>query len=95
MLASSDEQGDCPRSYESGCSNFVRKPLEFSGFAQTVAQLGIYWVAANQLACFVNLGSTATRRASAAMNQLGRSMVNLNLHGQVEDPMHTDELVPR
>jgi len=28
---------------------FVRKPLEFSEFAQPVAQLGIYWVAANQI----------------------------------------------
>jgi len=26
----------------------VRKPLDFSEFAQTVARLGIYWVATNE-----------------------------------------------
>jgi CheY-like chemotaxis protein len=48
MLTSSDEQRDRLRSYESGCNSFVRKPVEFSELAQTVAQLGIYWVATNQ-----------------------------------------------
>ena len=42
ILTSTDEQGDRLRSYEGGCNSFVRKPLEFSEFAQTVAQLGIY-----------------------------------------------------
>jgi CheY-like chemotaxis protein len=48
ILTSSDEQRDRLRSYEGGCNSFVRKPLEFSDFAQTVAQLGIYWVATNE-----------------------------------------------
>jgi CheY-like chemotaxis protein len=48
ILTSSDEQRDRLQSYEGGCNSFVRKPLEFSDFAQTVAQLGIYWVATNQ-----------------------------------------------
>jgi CheY-like chemotaxis protein len=48
MLTSSDEQRDRLRSYESGCNSFVRKPVEFSELAQTVAQLGMYWVATNQ-----------------------------------------------
>ena len=48
MLTSSDEQRDRLRSYQSGCNSFVRKPVEFSELAQTVAQLGIYWVATNQ-----------------------------------------------
>jgi DNA-binding response OmpR family regulator len=43
ILTSSDEQRDRLRSYEVGCDSFVRKPLEFSEFAQPVAQLGIYW----------------------------------------------------
>ena len=42
ILTSPDEQRDRLRSYEGGCNSFVRKPLEFSEFAQTVAQLGIY-----------------------------------------------------
>ncbi|HEX4583731.1 MAG TPA: response regulator [Burkholderiaceae bacterium] len=48
MLTSSDEERDRLRSYEGGCNSFVRKPLDFSEFAQTVARLGIYWVATNE-----------------------------------------------
>jgi CheY-like chemotaxis protein len=48
MLTSSDEERDRMRSYESGCNSFVRKPLDFAEFAQTVARLGIYWVATNE-----------------------------------------------
>jgi CheY-like chemotaxis protein len=49
ILTSSDEQRDRLRSYQSGCNGFVNKPFEFSEFAQTVAQLGIYWAATKQL----------------------------------------------
>ena len=48
ILTSSDEERDRLRSYQSGCNSFVRKPLDFSEFAQTVARLGIYWVATNE-----------------------------------------------
>ena len=48
ILTSSDEERDRMRSYESGCNSFVRKPLDFAEFAQTVARLGIYWVATNE-----------------------------------------------
>jgi hypothetical protein len=48
MLTSSDEERDRLRSYEGGCNSFVRKPLDFAEFAQTVARLGIYWVATNE-----------------------------------------------
>ena len=48
MLTSSDEQRYRLRSYEGGCNSFARKPLEFSELAQTVAQLGIYWMATDQ-----------------------------------------------
>jgi CheY-like chemotaxis protein len=48
MLTSSDEERDRMRSYEGGCNSFVRKPLDFAEFAQTVARLGIYWVATNE-----------------------------------------------
>jgi len=48
ILTSSDEERDRLRSYESGANSFVRKPLEFSEFAETVARLGIYWIATNQ-----------------------------------------------
>jgi CheY-like chemotaxis protein len=48
MLTSSDEDQDRLASYEHGCNSFVRKPVEFSAFADTVARLGLYWLAINQ-----------------------------------------------
>ena len=47
ILTSSDEERDRLRSYECGANSFVRKPLDFAEFAETVARLGIYWVAVN------------------------------------------------
>jgi CheY-like chemotaxis protein len=48
VLTSSDEERDRLRSYQGGCNSFVRKPLDFTEFAQTVARLGVYWVAINE-----------------------------------------------
>lgn len=48
MLTSSDEEQDRMKSYEGGANSFVRKPLDFAQFAETVAQLGVYWLAVNQ-----------------------------------------------
>ncbi|MES2642936.1 MAG: response regulator [Myxococcota bacterium] len=47
ILTSSDEERDRLRSYEGGANSFVRKPLDFAAFAETVARLGVYWVATN------------------------------------------------
>jgi len=48
ILTSSDEERDRLRSYETGANSFVRKPLDFSEFAETVARLGVYWLATNE-----------------------------------------------
>jgi CheY-like chemotaxis protein len=48
ILTSSDEERDRLRSYENGANSFVRKPLDFTEFAETVASLGVYWVAINE-----------------------------------------------
>jgi len=48
ILTSSDEEQDRLKSYENGCNSFVRKPVDFSKFAETVAQLGLYWLAVNE-----------------------------------------------
>ena len=48
ILTSSDEERDRLRSYECGANSFVRKPLDFSEFAETVARLGVYWIATNE-----------------------------------------------
>jgi CheY-like chemotaxis protein len=48
ILTSSDEDRDRMRSYENGANSFVRKPLDFGEFAETVARLGVYWLATNE-----------------------------------------------
>jgi CheY-like chemotaxis protein len=48
ILTSSDEERDRLRSYENGANSFVRKPLDFAEFAETVARLGVYWLATNK-----------------------------------------------
>ncbi|WAK03880.1 response regulator [Methylobacter sp. YRD-M1] len=48
ILTSSDEEMDRLKSYEDGANSFVRKPVDFAEFAETVARLGIYWIATNQ-----------------------------------------------
>lgn len=47
ILTSSDEERDRLRSYEHGANSFVRKPLDFTEFAESVASLGVYWLALN------------------------------------------------
>ena len=48
ILTSSDEEKDLMMSYQNGANSFVRKPLDFAEFAETVARLGIYWLATNE-----------------------------------------------
>ena len=47
ILTSSDEERDRLKSYEHGANSFVRKPLDFAEFAESVARLGVYWLALN------------------------------------------------
>ena len=48
VLTSSSEDEDILRSYESGANSYVRKPVDFSAFAEAVTQLGIFWLLHNQ-----------------------------------------------
>lgn len=48
ILTSSDDERDRLKSYENGCNSFVRKPVDFAEFAETVARLGIYWLVTNE-----------------------------------------------
>lgn len=48
ILTSSDEEQDRLNSYENGANSFVRKPVDFAEFAETVARLGVYWLATNE-----------------------------------------------
>ena len=39
---------DIVRSYECGANSYVRKPVDFSQFSESVRQLGLYWLVINQ-----------------------------------------------
>ncbi len=49
MMTSSREEGDLLRSYELGVNSYVVKPVDFGEFAETVSQVGMYWLIANQV----------------------------------------------
>ncbi|MPW21318.1 response regulator [Paraburkholderia sp. CNPSo 3157] len=48
ILTSSDDERDRLGSCEGGANSFVNKPLDFGEFAQTLARLGLYWLATNE-----------------------------------------------
>ncbi|HEV8695119.1 MAG TPA: response regulator [Lysobacter sp.] len=48
MMTSSREEGDLLASYGLGVNSYVVKPVDFTEFAERIAQIGMYWVIANQ-----------------------------------------------
>ena len=48
ILTSSSEDEDMLKSYKWGANSYVRKPVEFGAFVNSVSQLGIYWLLLNQ-----------------------------------------------
>lgn len=49
ILTSSREQRDLLDGYSSGANSYVRKPVEFTEFADAVRNLGLYWLILNEL----------------------------------------------
>jgi CheY-like chemotaxis protein len=49
MVTSSDEQEDLLRSYDLGVNSYVRKPIDFAQFQDTVGLLGMYWALINRV----------------------------------------------
>ena len=49
ILTSSNEQSDLLSSYELGCNSYIRKPVDFNQFTETVKQLGFYWLLINEI----------------------------------------------
>lgn len=49
ILTSSREQEDLIQSYTLGANSYVRKPVDFTQFAQAVQHLGLYWLILNEL----------------------------------------------
>ena len=48
LLTSSNEDRDRLRGYSLGANSFVRKPIHFTEFADTVRALGHYWLVLNE-----------------------------------------------
>jgi len=53
IMTSSDEETDLMRSYSLGANSYIRKPEDFSQFADAVRQVGQYWLRLNRAASSV------------------------------------------
>ena len=48
ILTSSKEDRDLLSGYDLGANSYVRKPVDFTAFAEAVRQLGLYWLVLNE-----------------------------------------------
>ena len=48
ILTSSREEQDIAAGYDLGVNSYIRKPIDFEHFVQSVAQLGLYWLVLNE-----------------------------------------------
>ncbi len=49
ILTSSDEERDVIAGYKLGANSYVRKPVDFTQFAEAVRQLRLYWLVLNEV----------------------------------------------
>jgi CheY-like chemotaxis protein len=49
VLSSSSQDGDMRESYRLGANSYIRKPVDFERFVETIGQLGKYWLGVNQV----------------------------------------------
>jgi two-component system response regulator len=49
ILTSSKEEQDLIEAYEGGANSYVRKPVDFTQFAESIQQLGMYWLVLNEI----------------------------------------------
>lgn len=48
ILTSSKEESDMVKSYDLGVNSYIRKPVDFDQFVQTVKHVGFYWLLINE-----------------------------------------------
>lgn len=48
VLTSSKEESDLLKSYDLGVNSYIRKPVDFDKFVETVRQIGFYWMLLNE-----------------------------------------------
>jgi CheY-like chemotaxis protein len=48
VLTSSKEERDVIKSYDLGVNSYIRKPVDFDQFVETVKQIGFYWLLINE-----------------------------------------------
>lgn len=48
ILTSSREEQDMAAGYDLGVNSYIRKPVDFEHFVQSVSQLGLYWLVLNE-----------------------------------------------
>lgn len=48
ILTSSRQEEDVVRGYDLGANSYIRKPINFDTFIETVTELGVYWLLTNE-----------------------------------------------
>lgn len=48
ILTSSKEEQDLIKGYTLGANSYVRKPVDFNQFTESIRQLGLYWLVLNE-----------------------------------------------